>query len=152
MSYRSVLYVLLSVVALSACSMNTNITSDSRFINIIGIPIRTKTPLRLYAIDYQRSGNRDRCDFTETEYVGDELIGVVPAGHPVRFDKVFRRNEAGGSWERMEGEITFCGKIYPIAYDLGPIGYGDACWHRVFKSFDIKEGQPNADSMRSSPS
>ncbi len=132
-----IILLILSVIAVTGCTSNRNITMESRFKNVIRQPIHSKIPLRIYENHTQLATVSDRCELSEINCGEDHLIGFLPAGHAVEFTKAFRRNGIGGSWEYLEGTLNFKDKRYPIAYYLGISEYPDG-WKRMYDSFQIE--------------
>ena len=88
------------------------------FKTVVGHPIKTKVPLKLYQLDFQLNGLKDRYEFGG-EVGGQQLVGVVPAGHTVIFEKAVQHKSSDVTFERLDGKIEFQGKSYPISYFLG---------------------------------
>jgi hypothetical protein len=128
-----------SSCALVLGAFDTDVTKDPRFRNVVGHEIRTKQTLYLYAPDNRRPEKiRHIYDLVETKGYNEVLTAVVPAGHPVRFDKVLRKNGIESTSEDMYGEITIKGNTYPISYFLGTSLFHDG-WRRMFDAFAIQE-------------
>jgi len=103
---------------MASCAIKNDISRDGRFKTLVGHPIKTKAPLKLYQINYQLNGYSDRYELGG-EVLGQPLVGIVPVGHSVLFERAIRRSSPDVSVERLEGVILFQGKSYPISYDLG---------------------------------
>ena len=118
---RNALFSTIICLLLAACATTKDISGDSRFVYLIGHPVKTRVPLKLYQINYQLNSYSDRYELGG-EVGGLPLVGIVPAGHSVLFDKAIRRNGSDASFERLEGRIKLHGASYPISYDLGLSG------------------------------
>ena len=118
---KALALLLLFSISLVSCAQRINISKDARFKNLVGCTISSRVPLKLYEIDYQIDGYRDRYSLGG-EVGGQPLVGIVPAAHPVFFEKAIRRIGVGGSSEYLEGVIKFEKRAYPFAYHLGLSG------------------------------
>lgn len=125
----------MAAIPLVACTFNSDISNDIRLSPLIGKPLITKEPLRLYGIDYQRSSNEDLYDLTKVNYGDEDLIGMIPVGSNVRFEKAMKRSGGGRAWERFEGQVSYKDESYTIAYNLGLAAYPDG-WRRVYDVFE----------------
>ncbi|MDB6005192.1 MAG: hypothetical protein JWR15_2179, partial [Prosthecobacter sp.] len=55
-----------------------------------------------------------------TQNMGDrELLAVIPAGHPVRVNKVMRQHNIGDYSDFLFGEVTLKGTTYPLKHLVG---------------------------------
>jgi len=103
----------------------------------VGHALVTRVPLRLYEIDYQLNSYRDRYDIGD-QVLGQPLVGIVPAGHPVLFQRIISFNGIDEKKLSLEGIIDFRGKTYPIAYSMsaGEDDVGDV-WKSLHYNFVI---------------
>lgn len=124
------------VFLLGSCTIDRDISKDPRLEPLLKKQIATKAPLRLYEIDFQRSGNSKLYDLTAVDFGDKGLVGIVGIGTKVNFDRAMLRNGGGGSWERIEGHLRYKGTTYPIAYNLGLTAYPNG-WRRVYKYFEV---------------
>jgi hypothetical protein len=102
-------------LGLSGCALvllffDSDVTKDPRFENAVGHELHTRKKLYLF----ERSGGQpatQRCFYDLEDRLGshEALIAVVPAGHPVKFNKVLRQNLPDDGEEHLYGEITIKG-------------------------------------------
>ena len=102
----------------ASCVTKLNISNENGLKKMIGHSVNTRIPLKLYELNYQISGYKNRYELGGN-VLGQPLVGVVPAGHSVFFEKAICRNGPAASTEHLEGNLEFRGKNYPIAYFLG---------------------------------
>jgi hypothetical protein len=121
-------------MSLVGCSYKKDVTNDPRFNGICSKNVRTKRELRLYGFGYQPGAN-ELFDLTTTDQGKTNLIGFVPAGHPVKLTRITQHHDIGITWEQLQGEIGFKGQIYPFAFELGTSAYTEK-WRRIFDSFE----------------
>jgi hypothetical protein len=95
-----------------------DVSKDPRFQNIVKRSITTKRPLRLYDINPSLDSYRDRYQLGGN-IMGEPLVGIVPTGRSVYFERVIRRNGVNVSSEYLEGTVEYKNKMYPIAVFLG---------------------------------
>ncbi len=114
---KNIAFLLFLPLLLFSCALKTDVTKTSRYRAAVGHTLVTKVPLKLYDIDYQLNGYRDRYDIGD-QVLGQPLIGIVPAGHPLLFQRIIWFSSLDTSKQSLEGIIDFRGKTYPIAYDL----------------------------------
>jgi hypothetical protein len=136
------LFVFLIGITFSSCGMVAHSTRDPRFNQIFGREIQAKRPLRLYRIDRDLTGDTDHHYITAGYYPFSETdsgeIGVLPTGHPVRFEKLRRDYSIDGGSERLLGTTMFRGTTYLVSYYLGLAGDDTiAGWKRIYLSFEI---------------
>jgi hypothetical protein len=70
--------------------------------------------------------------------LGVPLIGVIPPGHHVYFERAVRRdgfNQPGS--ENLEGSISFKGVAYPICYSVGSTADDTARTRSLNRQFEI---------------
>ena len=110
--------LLMFTLFLGSCVTKIDISKEALFKNVVGRPIRTKTPLNLYEIDFQLNGYKDRYQLGG-QISAQPLVGIIPTGSSVFFDRAIRRTDMGVSSLYLEGCIPFQTKTYPIACFLG---------------------------------
>jgi len=140
--YPSCIIPVVCGIALSSCVRTTVSKSDPRFTSIFGKDIETKRPLRLYRLDYNLTGDADHHLITAGHYQLTETdsgeIGVLPAGHKVRFNEIHRVHSGDGVSESLRGTTVFHGVSYPVTYWLGfAHDTGPAGWQRIYRSFKM---------------
>ncbi len=127
--------------ALILCAIDTNITHQPRFAQVTGREIHTRK--KLYLFEPSISGSeRMRLFYALSEdkvYYGQQLFAEIPAGHPLRFDKVMRKHDIETSWDDMYGEISLNGRTYPLRLSLGGSLRPDEWRHILFNCFGIRE-------------
>lgn len=106
-----------SALVLSSCTMMTNITKGSKYGAIVGRPLVIKNPMKLYEIDFQLNGYKDRHDIG-SDVGGQPLVGLVQPGETLIFDRIVRFSTVDAQHLSAEGTIRFNGKSYPIAFHL----------------------------------
>jgi len=111
-------FLLLISLFLIPCFGQPKVSREVTVKDIIGYPVRLKRPLRLYEINYQLSGYKNRYLFGANIH-DQPLVAIIPAGHIVCFDKIVERSGLNAAGEGLEGSIKFNGKIYPIYFSLG---------------------------------
>lgn len=107
----------LSGCALILCAIDTDITREPRFQNIVGPVVHTRQKWYLYrrGSNYSPAAQRFYDFRKSTEGIDRQnLIAVVPAGHPVKFTKALRKHDIESSDEYLYGEITLNGNLYPV--------------------------------------
>jgi len=57
---KTIAFILVISSILASCSAKMDISKDSRFKNLVGHSVTTRVPLKLYEIDYQLDGYKDR--------------------------------------------------------------------------------------------
>jgi len=136
----TVFHLLLSFL-LVGCSTKIDISSNARFKNLIGHSLNTRVPLKLYEIDYQLSGSKNRYELGGN-VLGRPLVGILPKGNSVLFERAVCRNGWSASTEHLEGAIKFRGETYPITYFLGLRGQDSySFWKGLDYDFVIPERQ-----------
>ena len=134
---RKSLVISIAVACIAGCS-SRNISHEKRFSNVIGKDVRTKKLLGICKIDPERFGNSDHYDLMVLEPGAPfDWKTTLPLGTTVRFIKATSRREGMDWFDQLEGSVYFRRKTYPVAYSLGPVGYGDAVWGRMYESFEI---------------
>jgi hypothetical protein len=114
-------YLWLNLIAflfLMSCSMTMDISKDSRFKDIVGHAITTKMRLRLYEINPSLDSYRDRYKLGGN-ILGEPLVGMIPTGQSVYFERAIRRSGVEVSSEYLEGKVEYRKRTYSIAYGLG---------------------------------
>jgi len=127
--------------ALILCAIDTNITHQPRFAQVTGRVIHTRKKLYLFEPSLYGS-ERVRLFYSLEENkvgYGQKLFAEVPAGHPLRFDKVKRKHDIETSWDDMYGEITLHGRTYPVTLSLGGSLRPDEWRGILFNCFGIRE-------------
>jgi hypothetical protein len=132
----------LSGCALILCAIDTDITREPRFQNIVGTEVHTRRKLYVY----QQGTNvapamRTHYQFRKsTEGIDHQnFIAVVPAGHSVKFTKAVRKHDIESSYEYLYGEITLNGTVYPVEEYLSGSIYPDG-WRLILHDlYVIKE-------------
>ncbi len=107
----------LSGCALILCAIDTDISHQPRFQNIVGTVVHTRRKLYLYRRGSHYSVAAQRFYDLRKSTAGIDrhnLVAVVPAGHPVKFTKVLRKRDLESSDDYMYGEITLNGTAYPV--------------------------------------
>ncbi len=123
------------------CAIDTDITQQPRFAQVTGREIHTRKKLYLFEPDRSVSDKMRRFYSLSADrvYGGQTLVAEVPAGHPLRFDKVMRRHGMEETWDDMFGTTSLNGRIYPLTLSLGGSLYPNE-WRRTLTScFDIRE-------------
>ena len=136
LTMRSIFLAPWFAMVLASCSYQTDVTGDSRFKSIIPCQTKTKIAHRLYGFGYQPKPGA-LYDLTITNEGSADLIGIVPAGSPLKLTRVVRFHDIGIHWERVEGEVSFKGVQYPFAFHLGTFAYPNY-WKFIYESFDLK--------------
>ena len=139
---RLIALLFLLPLALASCEINRNISRDARFKNLVGRPIVTRVPLKLYEIDYQLNGLKDRYALGG-EVGGQPLVGIVPTGYSVFFEKAMRRDIPDASFERLDGVVEFRGKSYLISYFLGLSGKSSSDFWKGLRYDFVIPDSPN---------
>jgi hypothetical protein len=113
--------------------------ADHRFNKIFGKEIKAKRPINLYQIDFNLSNIPNHHAIT----VGDfpvPVIGNLPAGHTVIFDKIARLRGYNGGDDSLLGTTVFKGKTYPVVYWLGFRNDETISgWTAMYKDFNIDD-------------
>jgi hypothetical protein len=141
---RSILFSVAVCLSLSGCALvlcfiDTDLSKDPRFKNVVGHEIRTKQTLYLDAPDNRRPEKlRHVYDLDATSMGKEVLAAVVPVGHPVKFTKVIRKHVIDHTADYMYGEITLKGRTYPISLFLGISLFPDE-WRKIHDMFEIEE-------------
>lgn len=127
--------------ALILCAIDTNITHQPRFAQVTGREIHASK--KLYLFEPEISGTEKMRRFyslsADRVYYGQKRIAEVPAGHPMRFDKVMRKHDIEATWDTMYGEISLNGRTYPLSLYLGGSVYPDEWRHILFNCFGVRE-------------
>lgn len=131
------LVMLLSV----ACENIRPIANDSRFADVIASGVRTKRELRLYPPGIGVSDSGGRYSLSEGYFATTpqswDYVAVVPAHHPVNFEKVRRVYDFSGGSEYLLGNIELKGEDYPVSYWLGLLNNdSETGWRCFFRSFE----------------
>lgn len=127
--------------ALILCAIDTNITHQPRFAQVTGREIHARKKLYLFQPDSSGTEKMRRFYYLTEDRGGNgqALIAEVPAGHPMRFDKVMRQHGIEETWDRMYGEISLNGRTYPVKLFLGGSIYPDEWRRTLFNCFGIRE-------------
>lgn len=129
----------LSGCALILCAIDTDITREPRFQNIVGTVIHTRQKLYLYrrGTNYSPAAQRFYDFRKSTEGIDRQnFLAVVPAGHPVKFTKALRKHDIESSDEYLYGEITLNGTAYPVEVYLSGSIYPDG-WRLILQDLFV---------------
>jgi hypothetical protein len=132
-------------LVLTSCMINSDISNDPRMVPIVGKHVNTKVPLRLYGINFQDTRNRDFYNLTSVDAGSEDLVGFVPVGSRVFFERALIRSGGGVSRESLVGQLKYKGKTYPFTYNLGITDYPNL-WRRVYDDFDVSEAEAGTEA------
>ena len=104
--------LLLMPLFLAACTHD--VSRHSPFAALLGHPVTTRVPLQLAEPNIELA-RENKC-YLAGSISGYPLVGTIPAGHPVLFQKDKCYNGLDSSEEYLTGTVEFRGKTYPFAY------------------------------------
>ncbi|HWB58540.1 MAG TPA: hypothetical protein VG733_03570 [Chthoniobacteraceae bacterium] len=108
------LFLLLPLV-FTGCDIVTPVSKRGDFKSLSGDPVITRKPMQLHELDYALNKYDDRYEL-DSGSQGMPLVGVIPKGHPVFFQKVLHRTGFNTDDIYLVGTLEFRGKTYPITY------------------------------------
>jgi hypothetical protein len=114
MRKTATLFLLLPLV-FAGCDVVTDVSRHGDFKAILGHPIITRRPMQLHELDYTLNKYDDKYAL-DSGSQGMPLVGVIPKGHPVLFEKVLHRTGFDTDDLYLVGTLEFHGKTYPITY------------------------------------
>ena len=143
---RTLFIAAIACFALGSCAlvlglMDTDVSHQPRFANVLARDLHTRRMLYLYQPEYGGSKKkRQSFELRDSADTGREnLVAVVPVGHPVRFTQVLRQHAIEETWDDMFGQLTLNGKVFPVVLSLGGSIYPDE-WRRILVGcFGIRE-------------
>src|SRR4051812_6978773 len=100
------------LVLFSSCTYSMNIGNEPVYKWIVGKPVLLKRPMNLNEIDFNLNGYTNRHDLG-SQVGGIPLVGTVPAGHKVLFERAVRKRGPSATSDYLEGSIDFQGRSYP---------------------------------------
>ncbi len=135
------LYLLsLATLMMVSCEIISPVSKDRRFASMIASGVRTKCELPLYppGIGVSDSGTSYSIGGGLFSSGGKwDYVAMVPAHHPVHFEKVRKTRDIMGGGEYLLGSLELNGKPYSISYWLGSLNDdSNAGWRRFFKAFE----------------
>lgn len=127
--------------ALILCAIDTNISHQPRFAQVTGREIHASKKLYLFEPEISGTEKMRRYYLLSADKGGNgrKLVAEVPAGHPMRFDKVMRKHDIEETWDTMYGEISLNGRTYPVRLFLGGSVYPEEWRHILFNCFGVRE-------------
>jgi len=102
----------------AGCDVVTDASKHGDLKAILGHPLITRKPMQLHKLDYALNKYDDKNELDSGSH-GMPLVGVIPKGHPVFFQKCLHRTGFNTDDLYLVGTLEFHGKTYPITYSPG---------------------------------
>jgi hypothetical protein len=123
-------------VLLPSCTLSEK--HNSRYKGYIGTSVYAKTPIWLYKnVNFQNGPGKGYALKNSNVFGNDGLVGILPTGHPVTFNKAYQSYDlaSGATW--LEGTTVFKGNDYYVQFALS-YGSPDKAGKELYDSFETR--------------